>query len=237
MNGPRSTAAVLFDWDGTLADSLAIFFHANEAVMGALGVPFDVHLYRRLYTPDWRIVYRRLGVPEERLEEANALWHEHFNARGAETQPLPGAFEALRRLARARLRLGLVTAGDRVVVEPQIERFGLDHLLTVCVYADDCPIAKPDPAPLRLALQRLGLAGRPERVVYVGDAPDDVRMARAVGAGAVGIASMLGDPDELVAAGAEVVAPSVADWVDEWLREKPRHHRGAEAVAPDVSAG
>jgi HAD superfamily hydrolase (TIGR01549 family) len=237
MNGPDATSAVLFDWDGTLADSLEIFFRANEAVMTVIGVPFDAVLYRRLYTPDWRIVYRRLGVPDERLDEANALWQEHFNARGGETRPLPGAFEALERLAAAGLRLGIVTAGDRVVVEPQIGRFGLDELLTARVYADDCPVAKPDPAPLRLALERLG-TGKPARAaVYVGDAPDDMRMARAAGTGAVGITSMLGDRDELLAAGADVVAASVGEWVDSWLPAGVPSAPDPDRLGPDPAAG
>jgi phosphoglycolate phosphatase-like HAD superfamily hydrolase len=57
----------------------------------------------------------------------------------------------------------------------------------------------------------------PERVAYVGDAPTDMRMARAVGVRAIGIESVLGDPDELREAGADEVAPSVAAWVDGYL--------------------
>jgi phosphoglycolate phosphatase-like HAD superfamily hydrolase len=41
-----------------------------------------------------------------------------------------------------------------------------------------------------------------------------MRMARAVGVRAIGIASVVGDPEELRAAGADEVAPTVADWVD-----------------------
>jgi HAD superfamily hydrolase (TIGR01549 family) len=204
--------AILFDWDGTLADSLGMFFQANEAVMASFGLPFDEALYRRLYTPDWRVVYRRLGVPDGRLEEANELWHRHFNERGGETMPLPGAVEALQALDAAGYRLGVVTAGDRVVVEPQIARFGMDGLLSVRVYGDDTDEVKPDPAPLRRALAELDLDGRPRDATYVGDAPDDMRMARAAGVPAVGLASVLGDPNDLREAGAAEVAASVAVW-------------------------
>jgi len=58
---------------------------------------------------------------------------------------------------------------------------------------------------------------RPEHAIYVGDAPDDMRMARAVGARSVGIVSTLGTAADLRAAGAGEVAPSVADWVDGFL--------------------
>jgi phosphoglycolate phosphatase-like HAD superfamily hydrolase len=48
----------------------------------------------------------------------------------------------------------------------------------------------------------------------VGDAPDDMRMARAVGVRGIGVASILGDPEDLRRAGAAEVVESVAAWVD-----------------------
>ena len=54
-------------------------------------------------------------------------------------------------------------------------------------------------------------------MTYVGDAPDDMRMARTVGARGVGIVSILGQRQELEAAGAAEVAESVAQWVEAFL--------------------
>ena len=70
--------AILFDWDGTLVDSLGAFHRANSAVMASFGLPFDEVVYRRNYAPDWRLMYTRLGVPDDRLDEANELWHATF---------------------------------------------------------------------------------------------------------------------------------------------------------------
>ncbi len=209
--------AILFDWDGTLVDSLDAFHAANSAVMAAFGLPFDVAAYRRNYAPDWREMYRRLGVPGDRLEEANALWETSFGASGDAVAAFPGVAAALERLRAAGAALGIVTAGHREVVEPQLERTGLAALLPVRVYGDDLPVHKPDPEPLRRALRLAGHGHQPERSAYVGDAPTDMQMAVAVGARAVGIESVLGDPDELRAAGAHEVAPSVAAWVERHL--------------------
>ena len=71
--------------------------------------------------------------------------------------------------------------------------------------------------PLRLALRLAGDGHRPETSVYVGDAPTDMLMAVAVGARAIGIESAVGDPDDLRAAGAAELAPSVAIWVERHL--------------------
>ena len=213
--------AFVFDWDGTLVDTLGQIFRANSDVLGALGLPFDEALYRRHYTPDWRVMYQRLGVPLERLEEAGERWLEAFDPEHF-GQPFPGVVTALRRLHEAGHGLGLVTAGDRSVVTRQLSLSGLDRYLPVRVFGDDLPVHKPDPRPLRLALAELGLT-EPSRAAYIGDAPDDMRMARSIGADAIGIASIVGQPDELLTAGASSIHPSVAAWVDALLgTESPR---------------
>jgi phosphoglycolate phosphatase-like HAD superfamily hydrolase len=205
---------IFFDWDGTLVDSLGAFHAANATVMAAFGLPFDVTTYRRQYVPDWREMYRRLGIPGDRLDEANELWETAFGQGGDAVVAFPGTAEALGRLREAGAVLGIVTAGLRAVVEPQLERTGLGRLLPVRVFGDDLPVHKPDPAPLRRALEVAAGGHRPETSAYVGDAPTDMRMAVAVGVRAIGIESVLGDPDELRAAGAAEIAPSVAAWVE-----------------------
>jgi pyrophosphatase PpaX len=217
--------AILFDWDGTLVDSLGAFHRANATVMEAFGLPFDVVRYRLNYVPDWREMYRRLGVPHERLDEANALWEATFASSGDEVHAFPGTVTALAGLAATGAVLGIVTAGHREVVEEQLERTGLDELLTIRVFGDDLPVHKPDPEPLRRALRLAGEGHRPETSIYVGDAPTDMQMAVHVGARAIGIESALGDADELRAAGAAEVAPSVVAWV--------ARHLGA-AAGPEV---
>ena len=205
--------AILFDWDGTLVDSLKPLYRANLAVFSAFGRPYDEAIYRATYQPDWRSMYRRLGVPEDRLDEANELWLAAYDG-GSSSTLFPGTAEALERLARTGVRLGLLTAGERSIVGPQLERLGLADRFAVEVFGDDHPVHKPDPAPLRSALRTLGLADRPAAAAYVGDFTDDMRMARTVGTRAIGVASVLADRADLLAAGAHEVVSSVAEWAD-----------------------
>lgn len=208
----RPLHAALFDWDGTLADSHGSLFTANAAVMRAFRLPFSEELYRRHYTPDWRLMYERFGIREDQISRANQIWETAYD--GIEsTELFPGVSEALERLRGLGIPLGVVTAGLGFVVGPQIERLGVAELLPVRVYGDELPEQKPDPAPLRLALERLGFDGHPATVAYLGDAPDDMRMARAIGVHGIGIPSHLSAPAELVEAGAEDVTGSVAEWV------------------------
>ncbi len=205
---------ILFDWDGTIVDSMGALFETTRATCAHMGLPFDREIFRRTFSPNWRLKYLALGVPEDRFDEAIAIWAETFHP--AETQPFPGVCEALGRLAAAGHRLGIVTSGDRREIQPQLVRLGIDGLLRVRVYGNDTAAGKPDPQPLRLALE-LARAARPEEAVYVGDALDDMRMAAATGVRGVGIVSMLADGDDLRAAGAAESAQSVVDWVGRFL--------------------
>ena len=208
--------AIVFDWDGTLMDSLAAVFDANAKVLAEFGVPFDEARYRAAYTPDWRVMYERLGVPLATMEAAGDRWLELY-ADTDDAQLLPGAAEALRRLADAGFVLGLVTAGDQVVVEAQMERLGVAGLLPIRVYGSDDVAAKPHPDPLLRALRQLERMDRAHLARYVGDVPDDMRMARAVGALGIGVESAIGVREELLAAGATAVFPSVSTFVDRLL--------------------
>lgn len=208
--------AIVFDWDGTLVDSLPAVLDANRRVLAECGVEFDMARYRAAYAPDWRLMYQRLGVPDEMLPFAGRRWLELYAATDS-TVPFPGAAEAVRRLGEAGFVMGIVTAGDREIVEVQLGRFGFAELLPVRVYGDDGIAAKPHPEPLLRVLGQLGARDRAVHARYVGDVPDDMRMARAVGARGIGIVSMLGDEASLLEAGAAEVHSSVAGWVEQLL--------------------
>ena len=208
--------AIVFDWDGTLVDSLPAIYEANLRVLEEYGIAFDEARYRAAYLPDWRVMYQRLGLAEEHVEAAGARWLDLYGGTDAAAL-LPGVTESLQRLSDAGFVMGLVTAGDSAVVERQLERFGIGHHLPVRVFGDDDVPTKPHPEPLLLALRQLDRAERVRTARYVGDAPDDMRMARTVGAIGVGIESSIGPRAALEAAGASEVYAGVAEFVDALL--------------------
>ena len=206
--------AMIFDWDGTLVDSLPVITRINAEVLGIYGVAFDDAAYRAALRPDWRSMYLQLGVPVAQVEEVGRLWTDRYRAQMSDVRAFPDVHLALERLASAGHPIGIVTAGDRLVVEYQLRATGLGAYIEVLVCGDDMPYSKPHPAPLLEALEGLGIRDRPSDVTYIGDAPDDMRMARAVGARGIGIVSMIGIPRDLHAAGAAEVSDSVTTWVD-----------------------
>ena len=218
--------AIVFDWDGTLIDTLPAIYEANRLVLAEHGLPFDPDRYRAAYVPDWRLMYQRLGVPDDHLETVGQRWLELYRLAG-EASLLPRSAESLRRLSEAGFVLGLVTAGDRDVVTEQIERLGVDDYLTVRVFGNDEFAPKPHPDPLLHVLERLERRDRIATARYIGDVPDDMRMARAVGAIGIGIESVNWRAEDLRDAGASAIFPSVAAFVDDLL--------GAQAPPPTDS--
>ena len=70
--------AIVFDWDGTLCDSLGPIYDANRQVLAEYGLPFDDDRYRAAYAPDWRLMYQRLGIPDAAMDDAGRRWLELY---------------------------------------------------------------------------------------------------------------------------------------------------------------
>ena len=178
----QSLRAVLFDWDGTLLDSYHADAAAYLAMFRALGVNWTSAQVDRHYSPDWYRVFRAAGIPRSRWDEADRLWRRFY--RRHRPKLMPGARHVLRALAKY-FTLGIVTSGNRARVARQLRDFRLTNLFAVRVCSEDASRRKPHPAPLSLALARLRLA--PEQCLYVGDAAEDVLMARRAGVHVIGV--------------------------------------------------
>lgn len=182
MNSGRPLAGVLFDWDGTLIDSYHADSQAYLAMFRELGLGWGMEELTRHYSPDWYVVYRAAGIPQERWDEADRIWRGYYAKHPSKL--MTGARQVLRRLAR-RHTLGLVTSGDRERVTRQLRAFALTRMFRARVCGGDTREKKPHPAPLRLALRKMKLDA--EECVYVGDTPEDMEMARAAGMRAIAV--------------------------------------------------
>jgi HAD superfamily hydrolase (TIGR01549 family) len=184
MSRPRNgLRAVLFDWDGTLVDSAEKSYRCYRRVFARFGIDYDHALFEKTYAPDWYRTYEDLGLPRERWPEADAHWLRCYASEPSEL--VPGAREALEALAGSGLVQGLVSSGDPVRVRGEAESLGLARFFSAVVCGGETAGRKPDPEPLLVALGRLSID--PEHAAYVGDSPEDVLMAKAAGAYAIGV--------------------------------------------------
>ena len=71
---PLSLTAVLFDWDGTLADSAEASFRCYVDLFASYNLPFDRDTFQRTYSPNWHRTYAAIGLPRESWDEADSRW-------------------------------------------------------------------------------------------------------------------------------------------------------------------
>lgn len=180
-----SYPVVLFDLDGTVIDSGAIILasmrHAAKEVLGAEVA--DEELMAAVGGPGLEAQMRALAP--DRVDELVSVYRAHNEPLHDELTCCAGMEDVLVRLRDEGRRLGIVTAKRRQTVELAFARLPIEHLFETVVGGDETERHKPDPAPLLLALERLG--ARPEDAAYVGDAPFDVKAAKAAGVFAIGV--------------------------------------------------
>ena len=176
---------VLFDLDGTVIDSGAIILasmrHAAREVLG-VEVP-DEQLMAAVGGPGLEAQMQALSP--DRADELVTVYRAHNEPLHDELVCCAGMDEVLVQLKDEGRRLGIVTAKRRQTVELAFARIPIEHLFETVVGGDETKKHKPDPEPLLLALERLGAA--PRDAVYVGDAPFDVKAAKAAGLYSVGV--------------------------------------------------
>ena len=199
--------AVLFDWDGTLADTAEASFRCYVRTLEAFAIPFDRDTYARTYSPNWYLTFRALGLAEQHWPDADARWLAHFAEERISL--IDGARDVLESLTTRGVSTAIVTSGGRERVSRELEHHGLASHVHACVYGCDVTQKKPHPEGLLLALERLRVD--PDDAVYVGDSPEDIEMARGAGVRSVAIPGGYPNRDALLSAKPDVILDSLRD--------------------------
>jgi HAD superfamily hydrolase (TIGR01509 family) len=208
-----SRQAALFDWDGTLWDSLDALrgaWHAStEAVLGRR-YPATAEEETAIFTLPGAVLWPPLTSGEEQLAALIARFQEEYLMLTETVQPFPGIVESMEKLHASGMAIAVVTAKSRFRFDRAVGRTGLVDLIDVAIcYEDAGGTAKPDPAPVLQACERLGVP--PARAVMVGDTPVDIEAGLRAGTAAVGVAWGASPAERLLEAGADAVADEPDD--------------------------
>jgi phosphoglycolate phosphatase len=172
--------AVIFDFDGTLADSYDAITASVNHVRTANGLPplpeaeIKPHVGRGLEK-----LLADLLPGSDPVRNAALYREHHVTVMREQTRLMPGARGAVEALKRAGRKLAVCSNKKVAFTRQLLDHFGLAQFFDVVLGPDDVPHPKPAPDMLLAALHRLGVS--PREALYVGDMDVDVETARAAG--------------------------------------------------------
>jgi beta-phosphoglucomutase len=211
--------AVVFDFDGVIANSEPLHFRAYERVLAREGVTFSEHDYFARYlgfddVGAFDAIGRDRGLAWTRDDVAALVARKAIELEALERDVsvlFPGAAEAIARAA-AMVPIAIASGARGEEIRRVLRRAQLDALFTAIVRAEDTPVSKPSPEPYLRALALLraarGTAIDAARCVAIEDSRWGLESAR--GAGMRTIAGTNTYDEAALTAFADVVIPSLA---------------------------
>lgn len=213
---PHRFRLIVFDFDGTLVDSLQFIVTAMTRAFEDQGLgPPAPEAVRRIVGLRLEAAAARL-LPEsedtataERIADSYRAAFQDMRARNLVDEPLyPGVRETLTLLNQPDVCLGIATGKSRRGLISSLERHDLSDLFVTLKTSDDGP-GKPHPEILHSAMSDVGVG--PAETVVIGDTSYDMEMAANAGVSALGVAWGYHGAEELRASGAVNVVSSFPD--------------------------
>lgn len=180
---------VLWDWDGTLADTLPFLRKANEHVKKELGLgTLSDDDFAQILAYSTKESYAR--AYGQRADEAVQILYDYVTSRNVlESKPMPGAEDVLKTLQSHSIDIGVVSNKRHDVLEMQIQHFNWQDYFSIYIGAGKAQKDKPAPDPIFLAIETLEKNHNKkyniENIWYVGDSETDLKAAKAAGCPAV----------------------------------------------------
>ncbi|MBM3539559.1 MAG: HAD-IA family hydrolase [Alphaproteobacteria bacterium] len=218
----KTGAALLFDIDGTLADTDEFHREAYNEAMKPWGEVFDLDRYAREIQgfTNADITARLLpNEPIERRLELSELKEATFRRLvQGQVRPKPGLMALLDRADAAGVPMAAVTNAPRPNAELMLGALGITHRFRRIVIGDELPHGKPHPLPYLEGLRATN--GRAEHALAFEDSRSGIRAAVDAQVATIGLAAS-GDHAQLVESGAVAAVDDFNDaTVAEWLRQR-----------------
>ncbi len=181
--------AVVFDLDGLMFDTEALFFRVSSEMLAARGKQFTPEIMRAMIgrrSRDAGHMLKTMTGLEESVDELLAEVRERFYAvMDTAVHPTPGLFHLLDRLKQLGLPLGVATSSGRAYAERLLVGHGLRERFAVLLGAEDVSQGKPEPEIYLRAAERFGVPTR--SLLVLEDSPAGVAAGVSAGAFVVGV--------------------------------------------------
>ena len=175
---------LIFDFDGTLIDSVPDLADATNAMLATLGKEtYPISTIRNWVGNGSRMLVERALVGKievlegeltvEAADHAEQVFFDAYkNISGSKTVAYPDVDSGLKKLKAAGFTLALVTNKPIRFVPKILQSFGWQDLFSEVLGGDSLPVKKPDPAPLLHVCEALNIT--PEQAVMIGDSRNDI---------------------------------------------------------------
>lgn len=202
------TKIIIFDFDGTLADTQELIIRTHVESMKAMNHPVrDVESICKTIGLPLAEAIRTLfpGLPEETISEWCATYRRVFDHLKTRIVPVlfPEVKETLEWLHDKGYVLTVASSRHSSSLNAFLKDLGIASCFQYVLGADNVTKAKPDPEPVLQTLREMGYS--PEEALVVGDMPVDILMGSRAGASTVGVTFGNSNRSELLAAGATYV--------------------------------
>lgn len=172
---------ILFDLDGTLIDSIELILSSAKFAFAKLDrpIPSDEEWTAGIGIPLFTMFGRYARDDDDRLALIAAYREYQMANHDRLVRAYDGVVDVVSELRARGHQLGIVTSKSEALAIRGLSHVGLARYMDTIVGCDASTRHKPDPEPVRIALQRLGCAA--EDAVFVGDSVHDVLAGNAAG--------------------------------------------------------
>jgi phosphoglycolate phosphatase/pyrophosphatase PpaX len=178
--------AVIFDFDGTLADTLPVCFYAFQAVFKEFdNLEITSEEIKAMFGPSETGIIRE-NLLNKNVDKAIELYYEKYSEKHLEVVPDNEEInDLLLNLKSAGYKLGIVTGKARRSLDISLKCLNMNDLFDVIVTGDDVHMPKPHPEGINKALKQLNIES--SEAVFLGDSDADILAGKQANVHTIGV--------------------------------------------------
>jgi pyrophosphatase PpaX len=178
--------AILFDFDGTLADTLPVCFLAFKSVFKEFDdLEVSTEEIKEIFGPSETGIIRE-NLRNTDYEKAIELYYKIYRDQHDNmVEKNEAIYSLVWQLKTNGYKLGIVTGKARRSLDISLENLGLNNIFDVIVTGDDVKFPKPHPEGINLALEELGLSNK--EAIFLGDSDADILAGKQANVHTIGV--------------------------------------------------
>ncbi|NES78634.1 MULTISPECIES: HAD family phosphatase [Okeania] len=208
--------AILFDLDGTIVNTDPLHFQVWKEILNNYGIVIDHNSYKEKISGGTNPTILKKLLPHlstTEVEELADYKEAKFREMATNLEPMTGLLEFIAWVKKQKLQKAVVTNAPPENAEFMLDVLQLTDTFPLVILGGVMTVAKPDPAPYKLCLEKLEIS--PEEAIVFEDSRSGIKSAVGAGIYTVGVASTH-EPESLLEVGASIV---INDFSDEKLQQ------------------